>query len=286
MESSLDTALAENAGAITVFYSVIVLIGLVVDAALVARLQARPVDWRRHLNMFYWRPFGDREALLLSGLLAALFAGIAAVVEPLRDAITGAGWEPDTVLVFVQSFTFHWAGVAAVFLWLKWKGIPWTSAFGMRWRELPHRAAQGLMFLLATMPVLVFYTIIYGLYLQAAGESTSQQDVAYAMSETTSPLAKAYFFFLAVALAPFFEEILFRGVVMTALAKRIGAGAAIVITSLFFALMHGHVPSVVPLFILSVGLSMAYLFTGSLLVPMCMHSLFNLVSVTWLFQAL
>jgi hypothetical protein len=136
------------------------------------------------------------------------------------------------------------------------------------------------------MPVLIFYTLVYGLYLQATGQEVAQQDVAYAISGATSPLMKFYFLFLAVFLAPLAEEVLFRGIVMVSLAKRLGAGGAITLTSFLFAMMHGHVPSVVPLFVLSVALSLAYICTESLLVPIVMHSVFNLVSVTWLFNAL
>jgi membrane protease YdiL (CAAX protease family) len=283
--SALDNALLENAGAITAFYSVVVLVGLLIDAALLGRLRAQPVNWRQHLNRLYWRPCGDREALLLVGVLAAMFAALAFSVKPLEHLFRRAGVDGDSALIFIQSVTFHWTGLGLVVAWLAVKRIPWSSAFGMRLIELPRRSLQALTYLLATMPVLVFYTVLYGILLEASGHAPTQQDVAYAISGTTSPLARFYFFFLAVGLAPLVEEILFRGVVLVALAKRLGAGAAVVIVSIFFATMHGHVPSMVPLFILSVGLSLAYIFSESLLVPIVMHSLFNLVSVSWLFQA-
>ncbi|HEY8240607.1 MAG TPA: type II CAAX endopeptidase family protein [Kiritimatiellia bacterium] len=284
--SSLDTALDAHAGAIAVFYTVVVALGLVVNAVLLARMRTKPVDWRRHASRFYWRPFGDREALLLVGLLALLFTTAALCIELLRSFALRHDIDPEQLLIVVQSATFHWTALAVTIVWLKVKGIPWASAFGLRLRELPARVGQGVILLLATMPVLIFYTLLYGLVLQATGQDVAQQEVAYAISEAASPVMRGYFFFLAVVLAPLAEEILFRGVVMVALAKRLGAAAAITVTSLLFAVMHGHVPSIVPLFILSVALSLAYICTESLLVAVVMHGIFNLVSVTWLFQAI
>jgi membrane protease YdiL (CAAX protease family) len=45
--------------------------------------------------------------------------------------------------------------------------------------------------------------------------------------------------------------------------------------SLLFALVHHHVGSLVPLFVLALGLTTAYEATGCLLVPVFMHAIFN-----------
>jgi membrane protease YdiL (CAAX protease family) len=55
------------------------------------------------------------------------------------------------------------------------------------------------------------------------------------------------------------------------------------IVSAIFALSHAHLPSLVPLFALAIGLALAYELTGSLLVPIGMHALFNAVMVAKLF---
>jgi membrane protease YdiL (CAAX protease family) len=46
-----------------------------------------------------------------------------------------------------------------------------------------------------------------------------------------------------------------------------------------FAVTHLHVPSLGPLFALAVGLGLSYELTGSLLVPITMHALFNATNV-------
>ncbi len=61
-------------------------------------------------------------------------------------------------------------------------------------------------------------------------------------------------------------------------------GAAIVITSLVFASLHAaQWPAPIALFVLSLGLGIVYFRTGSLLVPIFMHALFNGLSTLMMF---
>ncbi len=283
--SSLEAGLAENAKLILVFYAVVAILGLLIDALFVVLLSRRSLRWREHLSRFYWRPWGDAEAIALFATLVSFFILVGKFRAQIEVVIERLGVSIESGLIVLQSVIFHLAGIVLVTGWLLWKRIPWSSAFGISIWGLPRSAAQGLVFLLGTMPILFFYTLIYHLGLNFFGREPSLQEVAFAISEETTFAMRAYFFLLAVVIAPCFEEILFRGIAMPVLAKRIGAGAAVAITSVIFALMHGHVPSLVPLFILSIGLSLAYIYSESLLVPMVMHSLFNFVSVTFLFSA-
>jgi hypothetical protein len=87
---------------------------------------------------------------------------------------------------------------------------------------------------------------------------------------------------LVVVVVPAVEEVLFRGIFLPVLAKEFGAGYAMIVISLVFALLHQHVPSYAPLFVLSVGLCLAHLCSGSLVVPIAMHSTFNLIQIAML----
>ncbi len=50
---------------------------------------------------------------------------------------------------------------------------------------------------------------------------------------------------------------------------------AIIVVSMLFALIHAHLPALVPLFIVAVGCNLAYIHSESLIVPITMHALFN-----------
>ncbi|MGP0066012.1 MAG: lysostaphin resistance A-like protein [Isosphaeraceae bacterium] len=69
--------------------------------------------------------------------------------------------------------------------------------------------------------------------------------------------------------------------------SHVGAGTAIVVTSLVFASLHaGQWPAPIPIFILALGLGFVYHRTGSLLASVCMHAVFNGFSTVMLFFVL
>jgi membrane protease YdiL (CAAX protease family) len=84
---------------------------------------------------------------------------------------------------------------------------------------------------------------------------------------------------VAVTLGPFVEELLFRGIALPLLARYTSTHWAVFLVSATFAVLHFHVPSFVPLFVIALAFSYAYLYTGSILVPVIMHALFNGVSL-------
>jgi membrane protease YdiL (CAAX protease family) len=84
---------------------------------------------------------------------------------------------------------------------------------------------------------------------------------------------------MAVTAAPIVEELLFRGIALPALLKRMGTVRAICLVSLIFALIHFHVPSILPLFVVAFAFSLGYLYSETLLVPILMHAIFNGVNL-------
>lgn len=273
--TSLEDKLLAHAGVIGLVYAVIVSLGLIADFVLLVRARTHGLHWAERKAWLQWRPWFGME---MAGLLIVL-AALQLLLVPLKPWIDrlmeSPIIQPDSWLMLIQSIVLHWAGFIFVAAWLAYRRIRWSSAFGIRSGGLFLRFAQGVVFLVATMPILLFYTLIYHIGLQLTGYNTDLQDVAYAISDEQSLWMKAYFVVFAVVVAPVFEEILFRGIGLTVLAKRFGVATSIALISAAFALIHGHVPSLVPLFLLSVSFSLAYMFTGSLLVPMVMHGLFN-----------
>ena len=112
---------------------------------------------------------------------------------------------------------------------------------------------------------------------------------------------------LAVLLAPLQEELLFRGLLQTALcrffdwiafesrstlpieppedgsssrSRTLSRWSAIAVTSLLFAAVHGEPAFVAPLFLLAVGLGYAYERTGNLWVTITAHGMFNAVQIS------
>ena len=85
--------------------------------------------------------------------------------------------------------------------------------------------------------------------------------------------------FLGVAiLAPIIEEFVFRGVIMSRLAKH-GNGFAVVVSGLIFGLAHSDVVSVVFATIVGLAFGWIYLKTGNLWVTIFVHFLNNALAV-------
>jgi membrane protease YdiL (CAAX protease family) len=79
-----------------------------------------------------------------------------------------------------------------------------------------------------------------------------------------------------VALAPVFEEILFRGFLYRNLRDAIGREGALVVSSVLFGLVHLEPHLVLPLAGLGFVLAIVFELTGSLVVPILVHATWNL----------
>lgn len=85
---------------------------------------------------------------------------------------------------------------------------------------------------------------------------------------------------LAVVLvAPVAEELFFRGVVYNAWEREYGTRAAVIGSAGLFALIHGSLVQLLPIFVLGIGLALLYRSTRSLPATMAMHAGFNAVTV-------
>jgi len=103
-----------------------------------------------------------------------------------------------------------------------------------------------------------------------------------------SPLWSLWFWIALVVATPIFEELLFRGFIFAGLhASALGRVGAVSITALAWAWTHQQ-PDPLEfgiVFLIGITLGVARLRSGSLLVPIAMHVLYNLVSageIAWL----
>ena len=78
-----------------------------------------------------------------------------------------------------------------------------------------------------------------------------------------------------VFLAPVFEELVFRGVLLPVLVSKIGKVSGVLLSALIFALAHLSVGELPPLFVLGIGLGLMRLSSGRLFPCALMHSLWN-----------
>jgi membrane protease YdiL (CAAX protease family) len=92
------------------------------------------------------------------------------------------------------------------------------------------------------------------------------------------PAEIALFLFQAVIISPFIEELFFRGFLYSFLRRFTLTWPAIILSAGVFAFAHANLGSVLQLWLLGVVLGVAYEHTGSLLLPMAIHSCFNFIT--------
>ncbi|MFL6589679.1 MAG: CPBP family intramembrane glutamic endopeptidase [Chthoniobacterales bacterium] len=85
---------------------------------------------------------------------------------------------------------------------------------------------------------------------------------------------------LAVSVAPLAEEFIFRFFIYGVVKRYFGRAVGVLVSAVLFAAVHAHLPSFAPLFVLGSCFAIAYEWSGSILVPMTMHTIFNALTLT------
>jgi membrane protease YdiL (CAAX protease family) len=168
--------------------------------------------------------------------------------------------------------TLHAAwGVA---LLLKAEGL----GFRALWRRVaPTRPGKDLAWggaFLGLAVLLVFaVAAIWGLLVHP--QQAPQRDLQ-ALLRSASGLGPGLLLLLAVAgIAPFFEELLFRGFLLPVMAQRRGFTAAVIVTALLFGAIHMEPMGLPVLSTLGLTLGLALRHTGSLRAPILVHACWN-----------
>jgi membrane protease YdiL (CAAX protease family) len=259
-------------------------IGLVLYALL--RGYSTASDWSHSGNVLtrpYELPDGVLAALvifLLSGGL--IVGGLEASAAP-APASSGGSQQLSAI---VGQIVVMLAGAGAVLGYLRFvRGFDPGELFGLR----SLRPLKALLFAaLAILPAITFVSIVSVIserYLHGVWPDDSPQEIVKSMLGTTSIATRVLMIFAATIVAPLTEEILFRGFLYGVLKRYTDGAFATLISALLFGIVHMHVGSFLPLFVLALLLATAYEMTGSLLVPMIMHALFNALMIVAMFAA-
>ncbi len=261
---------------VSAFFLALMAAGLMVSVGILAHLRARPVNWADRVQELGRRPWTWNHAV---GAAFALICLHALIIGGVRWFSSSAAGVEAGVLMVAQTLVFHWAILALVVVSLVRRRLSSREAFGWELRRLPRDLAHGFIFYLGAMPLVIFYTWLYQLVLRYLGYPPRIQEVLRILLGDAAPGLRVYFVIVGVVLAPLAEEILFRGIGLPLLLRRMGALPAVTLLSLFFAVLHFHVPAIMPLFLISAAFSIAYLYSGSIVVPIVMHALFNAVNL-------
>lgn len=257
------------------FFLLLMCLGITVDAGLAVYFFKRPANLMLWRNTLAVRMLPPKTILALVLVLAALYVGTSALYALLIPGGSGL----DAPAVIMHTLFFQVPGLAALVLLVRHNGFSFREQFGFHLKKTTVFLGAAVLFYLAALPLLWFYSMLYQFFLYQLGHGFYLQDVAQLLLAPAPWSVRGYLLFTVVILAPVFEELVFRGVLLPFFVSRAGLLPGIALLSLLFAGLHLHIPSLVPLFLLSAASSLAYARTRSLLVPIGMHVLFNSVTV-------
>lgn len=245
-------------------------------------LYAFVIVYRRLLRRIQLR--GGQVRSDLFGLPDTLVVGIFIVLMTLALAIQcvfpkmaagGAGLQIVSSVLFVS--------LPVILALMIVRGISLPLVFGLR-RVNPFRAlgiAVGLIVLL--LPVIMIVTVIAYQILDGHAE---QQEMVMKFREAAKTGKRDVIWqvtLTAALIAPLIEEFLFRGYFYPVLKRITGPVPAAIAISLFFGAIHYNAAGFPVLTVLALALTLAYEWSGSILVPIFMHACFNsiMLALMW-----
>jgi membrane protease YdiL (CAAX protease family) len=252
--------------------TLILLIGGFITAGVLYRNEQRnPPDAKRLTEIIAGRSWSTTQVLLL---LSALFLLYFAAM------FTGRFFYEDQIPLAKLIITLSIYSLLVLLIGAinHRRGGSWKASLGMGFSNLWKIRFAPVIYL-AAIPFIMLISKAWHLLLERMLSSEVElQEVAKVVSGELNWLGVLYIL-TAILVAPVYEEMMFRGVIFPYLVKRAGLVPGVVLVSVLFALMHFHLPSFVPLLLLSGVLSLSYWRTGSLWTSIGIHMIFNAVTI-------
>ncbi len=243
-----------------IIYPIYLLVGVYIYVSLIRQITARPqASLDPSGKMFGW-PEAIVAALLISWFLLNVFASVWRPEPALRtrDVMTTVIFTILIVLVLVG--------------FLRWRGIDIDAIGGFSKIGVLRAFATGAVLLFFAYPLLNLADLITQ---RVLGSGSSRQSIVELFNESQTLQQRIIIIILAVAIAPMAEEFVFRFFLYGVLKRYFGRLLGLTFSALLFAAVHAHLPSFGPLFVLAACFTCAYEWSGSILVSMAMHCLFN-----------
>jgi membrane protease YdiL (CAAX protease family) len=249
---------------LNVFFALYSLASIYVYISLIRQIGARTPDPSGSPA----RAFALPEAILAGALILFLLLNISASISRPFVEISSRN--------LLVNLLFTMFVVLFIMTFLQLRGFDVSSLAGFFKIGFVRALSTGIILLLAAYPLISLANLItQGLF----GSGSSRQNIVELFSGSHTIEQRIMIIVFAVAIAPIVEEFLFRFFLYGVIKRYLGSFLGIIGNALLFAAAHAHFPSFVPLFVLGSCFTIAYEWSGSILVAMTMHSLFNSVTL-------
>src|SRR6266513_1613544 len=215
------------------------------------------------------RLFGLPEAILAAVLVLFLLLNISASVSHPSIQFNARNLLGNFLLtIFVVLF---------IVTFLQLRGFDVGSLGGFFRVGFIRTLSTGAILLFFAYPLILLCDVITQ---RLFGGGSSKQNIVEFFSGSRTIEQRILIIIFAVAIAPAVEEFIFRFFLYGVFKRYFGRLLGVTLSALLFAAAHAHFPSFAPLFVLGSCFAIAYEWSGSILVAMTMHSLFNSLTLT------
>ncbi len=237
--------------------------------------------WHRHGNV----STAPIEYIDLFGL--ALFLGIYALFlkEHLEPPKLDENGDPVVInftpVNMIGGYIFQIVPPLLVAVLFAFRPVSLVDFFGMRWKNA--------RYLVVIAPIGVILTYLFMFTLEAIGFNTwlanhfgdqaQLQQTVKIYRETDVVTIRAMIAVSVILIAPFAEELVFRGYIYTVTKRFSDRFFAALLSSLLFGVVHFNIMALVPLVFLAMVLAISYELTGSIWAPISIHTLFNATTI-------
>ncbi|URR36748.1 CPBP family intramembrane metalloprotease [Thermosynechococcus sp. HN-54] len=205
-----------------------------------------------------------------------LFFAISLVLMPLVRSLIGMGLPlrsamAQTLYALVSYGMMMVAGLCWLWYFLRpfgkrpWDWLRWQGGLGgaLRW---------GIGGYLAALPLVLASSLISQALLKNQGGGNPLLEIILQSRDYTT---FALLYVMVAVMAPFFEEILFRGFFFRSVQSYLPLGTAMGLTGLLFAIAHLNLADLLPLTVLGTVLSYIYWRSQNIGAAMILHGIWN-----------
>lgn len=183
----------------------------------------------------------------------------------------------DSITFQMLSFCLFGLIISTLILWINYKKE--KLSFGLSIKNLKYVIWTPLIYLITIILLLFVGLLNQYLLTNFFDIEIKPQDILEKFKELENSFEISIFVIGSAVVAPIYEELLFRGIIFPKLIQKTNFTIALLLSSLIFAVLHFHLSALLPLFVLSIILSITYLYTSTIWASISLHALFNLISI-------
>lgn len=224
-------------------------------------------------NRSKYPPWNLKEAFLALGLVYLINNIVSFVISSL-----GISW-PDLSRFAFASILQTTGIVALVYYFAIYKHHGTKELLGLELGKVGKYLSAGIGGGVLVFMAVIGSSLVVQRIFSVPGEL---QPFAQLVVQTKSLPQLLLLFLLGAVLAPFGEELYFRGFLYPAIRSRLGVPLAIFVSAIVFGFLHFDLLRFIPLAVGGAGLAWLYERTGSLYVPIVAHGFWNFVMLVLL----